>query len=131
PLQNRQDVARGILEPRDRWAVLAMDSTVILGDSFVPLELDPRRSQSVNRLIDILHREVQHRERGRLMFGFRVDQDLSATGQGQGEHAVLLGHLEPKRSGIELPRFRYVVRREPASGVAVSEHRIPPDYEPI
>src|SRR5262249_21269329 len=46
-------------------------------------------------------------------------------------HAVLLGHLEPKRRGIEMPRFRYVVRREPGVGVAVSEHRIPPDYEPI
>src|SRR5215210_6029866 len=124
-LNHGQHVAGGVLEPRDRWAASAEDALLVLLGSFVALEADAPPGQLVDRLLYVLHREVQDGKRRRGVIRLGVDQHVLAARDAQLQHAhglALLGDLHPERLAVEPPGLSHVVYRESAERLRVLEH---------
>src|SRR3954447_11964997 len=109
--EHREDVARGVLEPGDGVAGLAGDAPLVLTEVRISLEDDPRGDELVDGRFDVVDREVQHRERRRLVVRLRVDDPAAATREADAEQAVVLGHVEAEGLAVEPFRGRNVVRR--------------------
>ena len=124
-LDHREDVAGGILEPRDRRRVGPGDASLVLAGALVAFEHDAGPGQAVHGGVDVGDREVQDRERGGLMVGLGIDDDPAAPSEVQGQHAVRLGHVKPERVGVEGLGLRDVVRGEAGEAVTVAEHGVP------
>src|SRR5438105_12180479 len=112
-LEHREDVAGGILEPRDRRPAAAEDALLVrLELALVALEAHAGLRQPGDGVVDVLDREVEHREARRRVVLLRIDEDRSPAAELQVEHAVLLGDVEAERLAVELLRPRYVVGGE-------------------
>ena len=60
--------------------------------ALVALERHAAGGQFVDGLLDVGHREVEHRERRRRVVGLGVDEHLGARAEVQPEHAAHLRH---------------------------------------
>jgi ABC-type transport system involved in multi-copper enzyme maturation permease subunit len=122
-LDDRQDVARRVLEPRDVRAAAAVDAPLVLLYAVVALEAHAALREFVHRCLDVTDREVQDGERRRLVSAaLRVDDRVPAAAEVQGEDAVALGRAQPERLAVELLRARHVIDRESAECLAICQH---------
>src|SRR2546429_2378601 len=114
-LEDRQDVARRVLEPGDVGAAAGGDAArdpEMVGHAGILLELDAFVLQILDGLIDVVHRKIENRERRRLVLLLRVDQDPVPDLQPQPLRDLFHLHLEDL--GIEALRGGQVVHRETA-----------------
>src|SRR5215471_10377454 len=120
-LDDREDVARRVLEPRDERAAPAVDALGV--DEVVVLELDAPRGELVDRRLDVGDGEVEDRERrGRVLGALGVDDRVPVAGDVQRQDAVLLGDPQAEYPAIELLGLLDVVYGEPAERLGVLEH---------
>src|SRR5215210_3472934 len=84
-----QDVAGGVLEPRDQRASAMVDALLIRVRVIVALEANSAFGQLIDGLLDVVHREVENGERRRGVVRFGVDQNVPLAGDVQLQHAVL------------------------------------------
>jgi hypothetical protein len=122
--EHREDVSRGILEPRDvRTAAAAGDAPVVLRHAFVPLELHACAGQLVDGLLDVLDGEVEDRERRRLVVVLRIHEHRCPSAEPQLEPGRVLLDRQPERSAVELLRPVEVVDREAGKRLRALEHQ--------
>src|ERR1700682_2985049 len=77
-LNDGEDVARRIFEPRDRRPDLAEDALLV--DTGVALEPDAARGELIHRRLDVVDREVEDRVGRRGVVRFRIDEGVAITG---------------------------------------------------
>src|SRR6266446_5156630 len=121
-LEHRQHVAGRVLEPGDVRALAASHALLVLLEAVVALEADPLRGEFVDRLVDVVNREVQDGVVGRRVTRLRVDQRGAVTREVQGQQAVLLRSLQAERPAVELFGFLDVIYGEPAKCLGILEH---------
>src|SRR5512133_104128 len=121
---DRQDVARRVLEPGDRWPAAAEDAPVVLVEALVAFEAHPALDEGVHGPLDVGHGEVEDRVGRRGVIGLGVDQDAPVAGDAQVERAVLFVHAQPQGLPVELLGLLQVRYREAAEGLAVREHAL-------
>src|SRR5215217_6370612 len=82
-LEYGQDVAGGVLEPRNVRASAAEDALLVLLKAVVALEAHSTLGQLIDGLVDVLNREVEDGERRRGVVRFGVDQYVPQAGDVQ------------------------------------------------
>src|SRR4051812_27142572 len=123
-LNDREDVARRILEPGNQWAATPEDPELVVFVA-VPLEADAALGELPSRRLDVADREVEHGVLRRHMVRLRIHQDRVAAGDVQSQHPVGLGHLDAERRPVELLGRRHITHREPTECLRVLEHLKP------
>jgi hypothetical protein len=103
-----------------------MDAPFILvAHVVVALEAHPALGELVDRLLDVVHREVQDRVRGRHMIRLRVDQGVPVAREVQGQQAVALGDLQAECPAVERLGGLDVVHGEAAERLCRTKHGHP------
>jgi len=90
----------------------AGDSPVVHLHPLVALEPNAGTREPIDRFFDVPDREVENRERRGLVVFLGIHEHTSSTSEVEGQHAVLLGDLDPERVGIELLGPRHVIDGE-------------------
>src|SRR5216684_5038088 len=122
-LQDRNDVSRGVFEPRYVWASVVADSSgdaLRVGQALVVLEHDALAGQLAHCLVDVFDAEVEHRVRRRFVVRFWIDEDAVSDLQHQAGGYLL--ERKSQRLAIELLGRVEVVHRETAESVACFDH---------
>src|SRR5215207_5793294 len=123
-LDDRQDVARRVLEPGDRRALAAEDAPLVLLEALVALEDHAALGQGVHGRLDVVDREVEDRVGRRDVVRLGVDHDLPVAGEPQVEQAVLLLHAQPQGVAVEPGGLLDVRHREAAECPAIGQHAV-------
>src|SRR2546427_633688 len=109
-LDDRQDVAGGVLDPRDHRPPAAEDPFAVrLELTFVALEAHAAVGEPVHGLLNIVDWEIQNGERCRSMVRLGIDEYRRAAGKVQLQQAMVFGNLQSQGSAIELLRLGDVV----------------------
>src|ERR671914_151556 len=120
-----EDVPRRVLEPGDRRSGASGDALFVLLEAVVALEAHSPRGQLVDRLLDVVDREVEDRVGRRGEVRLVIDERVAVAGDVQREKAVLLVEdrgFQPEHPRVELVRLLDVVDREAAVRLGVLEH---------
>ena len=123
--EHREDVPGGVLEPGDRRPPLlaAADNPLrVLLEALVALERDACGREPVDRLVDVLYREVEDGERRRHVVVLGIEEDVGAAAEMQRQPVHLVGDVQAEGLAVELLCTRNVVHREAGERLAVLEH---------